>query len=81
MLWSQEVKLVVPLLLLHQLCEKLTTISGNELCGQLHHIQVKGCDGGRVGNELKLRWRLLGHHRLMDHLCLNLNDHKHISSS
>lgn len=41
-LWSKKVKLVVPLLLLHQLCEKLAAISGDKLCGQLHHIQVKG---------------------------------------
>lgn len=74
---SQEVKLVVPLLLLHQLREKLTAISGDKLGGQLHHIQIKGGDGGRIGHELKLRWRLLGYHAFMNHLRLNLRAQTH----
>lgn len=57
---TQEVELVVPLLLLHELREELAAITGHELSRQLHHVQVEGRDGGRVSHELELRRRLLG---------------------
>lgn len=41
-LGPQEVKLVVPLLLLHQLGEKLTSVPRHELGCQLDHVQVEG---------------------------------------
>lgn len=68
----QEVELVVPLLLLHQLGEKLSTVASYKLSSQLHHIQVESRDGGRICDEFKFRRRLLRHHGLMDHLRLDL---------
>lgn len=40
-LWPEKVKLVVPLLFLHQLSEKLTAIASNKLGSELHNIQIK----------------------------------------
>ena len=73
-LGPQEVKLVVPLLLLHELREKLPPVPGHKLGRQLHHIQVKGRNGRGVGDKFKL-WRgLLGNHSLLDDLCLDLQE-------
>lgn len=43
-LWTQEVELIVPLLLLHQLGEELPAVPSNKLRRQLYHIQIKGRD-------------------------------------
>lgn len=72
MLGPQEIKLVVPLLFLHQLGEELPAIPSHELGCQFDHVQVKGRDRGRVCDELKVGRRLLRNHRLLDHLGLDL---------
>lgn len=77
MLRTQEVELVVPLLLLHELREELAAVTRHELSRQLHHIQVEGGDRGRIGHELELGWRLLGNHRLVDDLRLHLEEAQH----
>lgn len=69
---AKEVKLIVPLLFLHQLRQELPPIPSHKLRRQLHHIQVKGRDGGRICNELKLRRWLFGNNGLLDHLGLHL---------
>ena len=69
---AEEVKLVVPLLLLHELSEELTSVASDKLGSQFDDVQVKGGDGGRVCNELKLWWWFLGHHSLVNHLGLHL---------
>lgn len=71
-LWTEEVKLVVALLFLHQLGQKLAPIPGHKLSRQLHHVQVEGRDGGGVCDELKLGRGLFGHDGLLDHLGLDL---------
>lgn len=71
---TQEVELVVPLLLLHELREELAAVTRHELSRQLYHVQVEGRDGGRVGHELELGRRLLGDDRLMDDLRLDLEE-------
>lgn len=78
---TQEVELVVPLLLLHELCEELAAVTGHELRRQLHHVQVEGRDGGRVGHELKLGRRLFGNDGLVDDLRLDLEETWHKSES
>ena len=69
-LGPQEVKLVVPLLFLHELGEKLPAVAGDKLGGELDDVQVKRRDGRRVGDELKLRRRFFGYHCLVNHLGL-----------
>lgn len=64
--------MVVALLFLHQLGQKLAPIPGHKLSRQLHHVQVKGRDGGGVCDELELRRGLFGHDGLLDHLGLDL---------
>lgn len=39
---AQEIKLVIPLLFLHQLGEELPAIPSNKLGCQLYHVQVEG---------------------------------------
>lgn len=78
---TQEVELVVPLLLLHELREELAAVTGHELRRQLHHVQVEGRDGGRVGHELKLGRRLFGNDGLVDDLRLDLGETQHKSES
>lgn len=75
-LGPQEVKLVVALLLLHELCEELAAISGHKLGRQLHHVEVEGRNGGWVCDELKFRRGLFGHHSLVNHLSLDLPSDK-----
>lgn len=71
-LGAKEIKLVVPLLLLHELGEELPPVPGHKLRRELHHVQVEGRDGRRVRDELELGRRLLRNHRLLDHLGLHL---------
>lgn len=70
MLWAQEVKLVVPLLFLHELGEKLAAISGNKLCGELDNVQVKCRNRWWICNKLKLGRGFFGDNRLLNHLHL-----------
>lgn len=71
-LGAKEIKLVIPLLLLHELGEELPPVAGHELRRELHHVQVEGRDGRRIRDELELGRGLLGHHGLLDHLGLHL---------
>lgn len=72
MLGAEEVKLIVALLFLHQLCQKLAPIPSHKLSCEFYHVQVKGGDGGRVCDELKFRRGLFGHNGLLNHLGLHL---------
>ena len=47
MLWSQEVELVVALLLVHETCEELTAVTGDELSGQSDHVPTETMDDGQ----------------------------------
>lgn len=69
---TEKIKLIVALLFLHELCQKLAPIPGHKLSCEFYHIQVKGGDGGRVCDELKLRRGLFGHNGLLNHLGLHL---------
>ena len=71
-LWPQEVKLVVPLLLLHELGQELPAVAGDKLGGELDDVEVERRDRRRVGDELELWRRLFGNHRLVNHLRLHL---------
>ena len=66
MLRPQEVELVVPLLAVHQVGQELAAVARHELRRQLDHVQVEGRDGGRVGDELKVRRGFLGRWRLLE---------------
>jgi len=74
---SEEVKLVVACLQLHQLGQELSTVPRDKLRRQLHHVQVKRRDRRRVRDELKLRRRLqrglnLNTHNRFTAVCLGL---------
>lgn len=77
MLGAKEIKLVIPLLLLHELGEELPPVPGHELRRELHHVQVEGRDGWRVRDELELGRGLLWNHGLLDHLGLHLQGEGH----
>lgn len=40
-LWSQKVKLVVPLFFLHELSKKLAAVASDKLGSELDNIQIK----------------------------------------
>ena len=64
MLRPQEIELIIPLLLVHQVGQELTPISGHELGGQFDDVQVEGGNGGRVRHELEVRGGLRGRRSL-----------------